>query len=171
MSHVVSSLSDEFLSLLVDELNNENVTALALVGSYAHGDATPYSDIDVLCFVHEATERARRYVYRDGRLIGISTRTIAQYRKRFTIPEEAIFVVPSIRDARVLLDKEGALAALQQEAQAWTWEPLQAAANGEIPISILLTPRPICTQVGYWHRIAEVCDKDSTSNVHCCVSL
>ena len=33
--HVVSSLSDEFLSLLVDELNTENVTALALVGSYA----------------------------------------------------------------------------------------------------------------------------------------
>jgi predicted nucleotidyltransferase len=96
-SHIVSSLSDEFLSLLVDELNTENVTALALVGSYAHGDATPYSDIDVLCFVHEAPEHTRRYVYRDGRLIGISTRTIAQYRKRFTVPEEAIFVVPSIR--------------------------------------------------------------------------
>ncbi len=128
-SHIVSFLSDEFLSLLVDELNTENVTALALVGSYAHGDATPYSDIDMLCFVHEAPERTRRYVYRDGRLIGISTRTIAQYRKRFTVPEEAIFVVPSIRDARVLLDKEGALAALQREAQAWTWEPLQASAN------------------------------------------
>jgi hypothetical protein len=34
-SHIVSSLSAEFLSLLVDELNTENVTALALVGSYA----------------------------------------------------------------------------------------------------------------------------------------
>jgi hypothetical protein len=72
-SHIVSSLSDEFLSLLVDELNTENVTALALVGSYA--------------------------------------------------------------------------------------------------LSTLLTPCPICTQVGYWHRIAEVCDKDSASNVHRCVSL
>src|SRR5260370_33797949 len=90
-SHIVASLSDEFLSLLVDELNTENVSALALVGSFAHGDATPYSDIDVRCFVREAPESTRRYLYRDGLLIGISTRTISQYRKRCTVPDAAIF--------------------------------------------------------------------------------
>src|SRR5437870_1653284 len=45
------------------------------------------------------------------------------------VPERAIFVVPSVREARILLDKEGAFCALQQEARVWTWEPLQADAN------------------------------------------
>ena len=45
------------------------------------------------------------------------------------IPERAIFVVPSVREARILLDKEGAFCALQHEAKVWTWEPLQADAN------------------------------------------
>jgi hypothetical protein len=34
-----------------------------------------------------------------------------------------------MREARILLDKEGNFQALQQEAQAWAWEPLQHAAN------------------------------------------
>ncbi len=38
-------------------------------------------------------------------------------------------MVPSVREARILLDKEGAFCALQQEAKVWTWEPLQAEAN------------------------------------------
>ena len=128
-------LPDEFLSTLVAELNNDDVTALALVGSYAHGTATLYSDVDILRFVREVPERTKQYTYFQGRLIGISTRTIEQYRKRFTHPEEAIFVVPGIRESRILLDKEGKFAELQQEAQAWTWEPLQVDANfyaGEI---------------------------------------
>jgi predicted nucleotidyltransferase len=124
-----SVLSDEFLSDLIAELDNDNVIALALVGSYARGNATLYSDVDVLRFVREVPERTKQYIYRHGRLIGISTRTFGQYRKRLTAPEEAIFVVPSIREAHVLLDKEGEFARLQQEAQVWTWEPLQATAN------------------------------------------
>jgi predicted nucleotidyltransferase len=124
-----ASLSDEFLSSLVTELDNDHVTALALTGSYARGNATAYSDVDVLRFVRERSERTKHYVYRHGRLIGISTRTFDQYRQRFTLPEEAIFVVPALREACVLLDKEGEFTQLQQEAQAWTWEPLQAAAN------------------------------------------
>jgi predicted nucleotidyltransferase len=124
-----SVLSDEFLSDLIAELDNDNVIALALVGSYARGNATLYSDVDVLRFVREVPERTKQYIYRHGHLIGISTRTFGQYRKRLTAPEEAIFVVPSIREAHVLLDKEGEFARLQQEAQVWTWEPLQATAN------------------------------------------
>jgi predicted nucleotidyltransferase len=124
-----SVLSEKLLSNLVSELNNENVTALALVGSYARGNATEYSDIDIIRFVRKSPEHTKEYIYRHDRLIGISTRTFEQYRKRLTVPEEAIFVVTSIREARVLLDKEGEFAKLQQEARVWRWEPLQVAAN------------------------------------------
>jgi predicted nucleotidyltransferase len=126
-----SALSDVFLSELVTELDNDAVTAIILRGSYARGDAVPYSDVDLTRLVKEQPERTQRkqFTYRHGFLISISTRTIEQYREDFTIPERALFVVPSVREARILLDKEGAFCALQQEAKGWAWEPLQAEAN------------------------------------------
>ena len=129
--HTSSSLPDAFLSALVAELDTDAVTALVLVGSHARGDATPYSDVDVIRLVREEPERAQQklYTYRDGRLLGIVTRTLAHYRAGFTVPERAIFEVPSIREAQILVDKDGAFRVLQQEARAFVWEPLQAAAN------------------------------------------
>jgi predicted nucleotidyltransferase len=126
-----SALSDGFLSELVTELDNDSVTAIILRGSYARGDAVPYSDVDLTRLVKvqpEPTQR-KQFTYRHGLLISISTRTVDQYREDFMVPERAIFVVPSVREARILLDKEGAFCAVQQEARAWTWEPLQAEAN------------------------------------------
>jgi len=129
--HRGSALSDVFLSELVIELDTGGVTAIILRGSYARGDAVPYSDVDLTRLVKELPERTqqKQFTYRHGLLISISTRTIDQYREDFTIPERALFVVPSVREARILLDKEGAFCALQQEAKAWTWEPLQTEAN------------------------------------------
>ena len=130
-SHTSSSLPDAFLSALVAELDTDAVTAMVLVGSYARGDATPYSDVDVIRFVREEPARAQQklYTYRDGRLLGIVTQTLAHYREGFTVPERAIFEVPSIREAQILVEKDGAFRVLQQEARAFVWEPLQAAAN------------------------------------------
>jgi predicted nucleotidyltransferase len=87
--HMSSSLSDAFLSALVAELDNDTVTAIVLVGSYARRDATPYSDVDVIRFVREEPERAQQklYTYRDGRLVGIVTRTLSYYREGFTVPD------------------------------------------------------------------------------------
>jgi predicted nucleotidyltransferase len=104
---------------------------MVLVGSYARGDATPYSDVDVIRFVREEPDRAQQklYTYRDGRLLGIVTQTLAHYREGFTVPERAIFEVPSLREAQILVEKDEAFRVLQQEARAFVWEPLQAAAN------------------------------------------
>src|SRR5438067_13739673 len=94
--HRGSALSDVFLSELVTELDNEAVTAIILRGSYARGDAVPYSDVDLTRLVKEQPEPTQRkqFTYRHGLLISISTRTIEQYREDFTIPERALFVVP-----------------------------------------------------------------------------
>lgn len=62
-------LPDDFLSMLIAELNNDGVTALALVGSYVRGDATPYSDVDILRFVREIPERTKQYKYFQGYLM------------------------------------------------------------------------------------------------------
>ena len=128
-SHV-AAVSDAFLARLVSELENEQVTAIILKGSYARGEGTVYSDIDLTVFVcSEPDQTHHRSFYRDGRLINIEIHTIESYRKLFLLPQWAIFAVPSTREACILLDKDGAFKRLQQEAKEWTWEPLQDAAN------------------------------------------
>src|SRR5690348_2967982 len=103
-------LSDEFLARLIVELDSETVRAIILHGSYARGDALPpYSDIDLVRIVQEAPAHLdqKRFLYRDGYLLSISSRPLSVYRKRFAQPEKAIFAVPGVREALILLDKDG----------------------------------------------------------------
>ena len=44
-------LEDAFLARLIEEYDTPQVTGFALAGSHARGDATRYSDIDLLRFV------------------------------------------------------------------------------------------------------------------------
>lgn len=128
-------LSDAFLTKLVTELDSEMVRAIILHGSYARGDAlAPYSDIDLVRIVQEApaSVQHKRFLYRDGYLLSISSRPLSTYWERFIQPEKAIFVLPGVREAHILLDKDGGFKRLQQEAWAWTWEPLQKAADAYV---------------------------------------
>ncbi len=47
-------LSDSFLEALVAEIDTEQIRGIILGGSQARGDATPYSDVDVACFVADS---------------------------------------------------------------------------------------------------------------------
>ena len=116
-------LPDEFLSERVAKLNDDTVTAIILHGSYVRGNALPpYSDVDLVRITRETLGRLeqKRFLYRNGYLMSISGRPISLYRERLAAPEQVTFVVPGIREARILLDKEGAFHVLQQEARIWT---------------------------------------------------
>ena len=125
-------LSDAFLNELIAELDGEDIAAIALMGSYARGDATEYSDVDVVRFAAnppESDEEAYTLQYRNGHLVSISTTTVAAKEGELSSPVSAVMAVPGLRQARVLLDKDGSLATLRQKAIAFTWEPLQPAAD------------------------------------------
>lgn len=130
--HTSAPLPQTFLDGLVAELDNETIQAIALTGSYARGETHAYSDVDLLRFVSTLPEhKAERHTlaFRDGHLVSISTTTIPAKRADLSKPEEAIFAVSGLRQARILLDKDGSLTMLLQEAHTFTWEPLQASAN------------------------------------------
>jgi hypothetical protein len=55
-----------------------------------------------------------------------------------TKPELAIWVIPCLRDARTLVDKEGAFCALQQRLAAFRWETLQEQANAWASNALML---------------------------------
>lgn len=125
-------LPDALLQRLVADYTTEDTVALALAGSYARGDATRWSDVDIIRYattLPAASEAQYTLAMHSGRLVSLSTTTIAAKQAEISQPERAIFAVPGLRQARILHDPTGALAALHQQARDFTWEPLRTAAH------------------------------------------
>jgi len=129
---------DDWLMALAADLSDPTANAanpivgVALLGSFAHGEATRYSDVDVVRFAKREPEReSDRYTLRlvDERIVSVTTTTVAAKRAELAQPESAVWAVAGLRQARILLDSDSALAALIDEARAFQWAPLQAAAD------------------------------------------
>jgi Nucleotidyltransferase domain len=122
-------LLDTFLEALVAELDTDQIRGIILGGSHARGDATPYSDIDLACFVPDSFRPLRkRFLYREGHLISIGLKTIAGVQQQLTDPYQALWIVPSFQQARVLLDKDGSMRQLKRMVEDFAWEPLRTEA-------------------------------------------
>jgi predicted nucleotidyltransferase len=123
-------LSEAFLSSLVAELDRDDYVGILLGGSYASGEATEWSDVDIACIVHRNTKPARkRFFYREGKLVSVGIKSIEGIREELAKPETAIWVARGIGDFRILLDKDGSVTALLKMVKAFTWEPLRDAAD------------------------------------------
>jgi hypothetical protein len=136
----VPPLSDALIGDLVAEHADADTIGMLLAGSYARGDAMPHSDIDLIRFTAVLPEAdADRYTlaYREGHLVSLSTTTVDAKRAELGRPETAIWAVPGLRQARVLLDRDGALAALLREAQAFRWDPLQSDADAYASYNVM----------------------------------
>ncbi len=128
----VYHIEDALLDRLVAEFMDQHTIGILLTGSHARGDATPFSDVDLVRFVPtlpEADEARYTLIWRDGRLISLSCATVTAKLAELARPETAIWTVPGLRQARLLLDRDGSLAALLQAAHNFRWEPLQPAAD------------------------------------------
>ncbi len=132
-------LSDAFLSSLVAEIDINDYVGILLGGSYARGDATEWSDVDIACIVPDDTKlRRKQLVYRDGKLVSIGTKSIEGIRAQLAKPETAIWIAHGIGDCRVLLDKDGSVTALLEEVKAFTWEPLREAADRNASLWLMM---------------------------------
>jgi predicted nucleotidyltransferase len=127
------SLPDEFLDRLVAEFDDETVRAIILHGSYARGDARPpYSDVDIVRITQETSEcrQQKQFLWWEGYLLNLSSRPLSTYQAWLKQPQQAVLRVLTVLDAQILLDKDGAFHAFQQETQMhWSWEALQDEAN------------------------------------------
>lgn len=126
------ALSDDFLRALVAEFADETVHAVALSGSFARGEADAYSDADLVCYTRSLPRARRdreRLLYRDERLVSVDLQSVEERLADLRQPAAAIRAAPALRRLRPLLDRDGALAALQGAARAFAWAPLQPAAD------------------------------------------
>jgi predicted nucleotidyltransferase len=127
----ITPLSDTFLEDLVTEVDNEDIRGIVLGGSQARGDATPYSDVDLACFVSNTFRPLRkRFMYRERHLISAGLKTLEGVKQQLADPYQALWTVPSFRRARVLLDKDGSMVQLKQMVEDFTWESLRTEAIG-----------------------------------------
>jgi predicted nucleotidyltransferase len=128
----MTKLPVHFLKRLVAELNHEPVVAIGLTGSYARGAATPFSDVDIHCFLPELPEYEEdRYQLRrmEDRLVSLTATSIRAKRDELTRPETIIWAVPGLRQMRVLLDKGGELTALKRDVLSFNWKLFQSSAD------------------------------------------
>jgi hypothetical protein len=109
---------------LLQRFDHPSVQAIALLGSYARDDAGPFSDVDLLRLVAvdapELPDNGTHLI--DGWLVNVSSATPAGTRGWFERPEEAVSHIAGLRVARVLVDRNGALAGLQARAHAFVWD-------------------------------------------------
>lgn len=122
----------DWLDELVREFSGSEDIGIALFGSYSRGDAQRYSDVDLLRFRKHPPETGReRYslVYRKGRLISVTTTTIAEKQAELSDPVRAIWAVPGLRQMTILRDATGLLSALKAQAEQFDWNNVKAAAD------------------------------------------
>ena len=126
------TLSDPFIQSAIEKIDSSEVIGVGIVGSYARGQEGRYSDVDLDIFVSKLPERPYdRYTLRywDNRLISLKYTLLDDERAALKDPRRAIWAVPGLRGMRILLDKNGSLAELQQAAQEFDWSALQPAAD------------------------------------------
>jgi hypothetical protein len=125
-------LSDPFIQSALEKIDSPDVIGIGLVGSYARGQETRYSDVDFNIFTSKLPENPYdRYTlhYWDGKLVSLKYMLLDDERSALTNPRRAIWAVPGLRGMKIVLDKDGSMVALQKGADQFDWSALQAAAD------------------------------------------
>jgi hypothetical protein len=125
-------LPDPFIQLALEKIDSPDVVGVGIVGSYARGQESKYSDVDFDIFVSKLPGNPYdRYTLRywDDKLVSLKYTLLDDERAALTNPRRAIWAVPGLRGMKILLDKDGSMAALQKAAYEFDWSPLQPAAD------------------------------------------
>ena len=116
------TLDDRTCAQLTTRFAGSDVQGILLTGSYARGDAGPFSDVDLVRLVADgaAPDGAGSHLIA-GKLVTVSNVDSVGIEAWFSDPEQIIDAVQSLRDARILVDEHGLCRAVQQRARAFQW--------------------------------------------------
>jgi hypothetical protein len=126
-SRVVTAPHDRALVAFADL---PGTRAITISGSFARGQANEWSDVDVNRYVAGTGVAAGvppRWI--DGRLVRVSSQTMAEAWAELEQPERAIWAVLPLRGMRILLDRDGEVARLVEAARAFRWESIAERAR------------------------------------------
>src|SRR5512139_4106950 len=121
-------LSDTFIQSILEQIDSPDVIGVGMVGSYARGQESRYSDVDIDIFASRLPENPYdRYTLRywDEKLISLKYTLLDDERSALTNPRRAVWAVPGLQGMRILLDKDGSMSDLQKAALEFDWVTLQ----------------------------------------------
>jgi hypothetical protein len=109
---------------LARRFHRPGLGAVALMGSFARGDAGLFSDVDLVLFTaSETKESATPETHLvEGQLVVVSEVTPAELEKWFSEPDLATACLAALRDARALWDPAGTLQRAQERAHRFVWD-------------------------------------------------
>src|ERR1044071_9737859 len=110
------TLSDSFIQSVLERIDSPDVLGIGIVGSYARGQESKYSDVDLDIYVSKLPEdKYQRYTlrYLDEKLVSLKYTLLDDERSACADPRRAIWAVPGLRGMKILLDKAGSLSELQ----------------------------------------------------------
>ena len=126
------TLSDPFIKSTLEKIDSPDVVGVGIVGSYARGQESKYSDVDFDIFVNKLPENEYdRYTLRfwGGKLVSLKYTLLDDELTALKNPRRAIWAVPGLRGMKIVLDKDGSLTEMQNMAQKFDWSLLQPAAD------------------------------------------
>ena len=126
------SLADPFIKSVIQKIDSPDVVGVGIVGSYARGQESKYSDVDFDIFVSKLLENDYdRYTLRhwDGKLISLKYALLDDELAALTNPRRAIWAVPGLSGMKIVLDMDGSLTELQTMAQKFDFSLLQRDAD------------------------------------------
>ena len=125
-------LPDPFIQSALEKIDSPDVVGVGVVGSYARGQESKYSDVDFDIFASRLPENpydGYTLRYWDHKLVSLKYMLLDDERSALTNPRRAIWAVPGLRGMKILLDKDGSMAELQRAAQEFDWSSLQPLAD------------------------------------------
>jgi predicted nucleotidyltransferase len=126
------TLAASFIQSILEKIDTSDVIGIALLGSYARGQESKYSDVDIDIYVKQLPENPYdRYTLQawDNHLVSLKHTQIDDECSALADPRRAIWAVPGLRGMKILLDKDGLMAILQKAAQDFDWSALQPLAD------------------------------------------
>lgn len=146
---MVKVLSPVFLETLVQEFAPSNTLGVGLLGSFARGQGTPHSDVDLDIFLAETPASPSRNLYqREGHLVSVKRIGLEDQQAELSRPQHAIWAVPGMRQMQILHDPQGLLQALQLQAQQFDWTPLIPQAEAFVSYQLAHTAEEIYKILG-----------------------
>jgi hypothetical protein len=126
------TLPDLFIQAALAKIDSPAVIGVGIVGSYARGQESKYSDVDFDIYVTELPENQYdRYTLRywDDKLVSLKYSLFDDEHAALSNPQRAIWTVPGLRGMQIVSDRHGLLSELQQAAQHFDFSLLQRKAD------------------------------------------
>lgn len=126
-SHLPDSIN-QILGGIIETSISSDVEAIVLTGSYARGDYTTHSDLDIWIFLdRELNHSEKKYElsYHDDVLVSISKGHLTKWKDALENPAEILGLYFAIHDAIVLYEKDGVFSGLQESLREFNWSTIE----------------------------------------------